>query len=97
MARQIIWTEDAQKDKRLIFSYWNKRNKSNVYSRNLNKQIIAILQVLREFPYIGRPTQKTNIRSKVVRDYLVLYKITGEKIIVLRVWDSRQNPQKLKY
>ena len=96
MARRIIWAEEAQKDRRQIFSYWNKRNKSNAYSKKLNRQLNKTLIVLCEFPFIGRPTQKQNVRIKIVRDYLVIYKITNNKIIVLRIWDSRQNPQKLK-
>lgn len=35
MARQIIWTERAQKERIAIFSFWNNRNKSVIYSKKL--------------------------------------------------------------
>lgn len=97
MARRIIWSEEAQNDRHLIFSYWNLRNRSNVYSKKLNGQLNKTLLVLCDFPFIGRPTQKIYVRSKIVLDYLIIYKITDTKIIVLKIWDSRRNPQKLKY
>lgn len=97
MARQIIWTDEAQQDRRHIFSYWNKRIKSNGYSKKLNKQFKDSLLILCDFPFIGRPTQKLDVRSKIVRDYIIIYEISHMEIIVLRIWDTRQNPNKLKY
>jgi hypothetical protein len=35
MAKRVIWSEDAFRDKEQIYSYWNNRNKSNLYSQKL--------------------------------------------------------------
>jgi len=35
MARQVIWTERAQKERIAIFKYWNNRNGSTIFSLKL--------------------------------------------------------------
>ena len=40
MVRQVIWTERAQKDRIVIFTYCNDYNKSVVYSIILNGVIL---------------------------------------------------------
>ena len=36
MAKEIIWSETAQKDRKEILLYWKNRNKSSTYSKKLN-------------------------------------------------------------
>ncbi|MGE5448683.1 MAG: type II toxin-antitoxin system RelE/ParE family toxin [Bacteroidales bacterium] len=96
MVRQIIWTENAQKERIAILSFWNKQNRSFHYSRKLNKWIIETLRLICKFPAIGKRTNKENVRVKVLKDYLIIYEITKSAIIVLSLWDCRQNPQDLK-
>ena len=96
MVRQVIWTEKAQKDRIAIFTYWNNHNKSVVYSKKLNEIIKVSLQLISKHPLIGKLTDKENVRVKVLRDYLIIYEITAKEIIVLTIWDCRQNPDDLK-
>jgi toxin YoeB len=35
MAKKVVWSQKAQKDRRRILKYWKGRNKSNVYSIKL--------------------------------------------------------------
>ncbi len=95
MVRQIIWSRRAQEDRKYIFSYWNKRNKSKVYSKKLNRLFIKAAELLAIHPNIGRVSNKENIRIKVVKDYLLIYEFTKE-LRILSVFDTRQNPNKLK-
>ena len=37
MAKRVIWSKKAQKDRREILQYWKQRNLSNAYSLKLNK------------------------------------------------------------
>ena len=96
MARQIIWSLRAQKDKREIFKYWSERNKSNLYSQKLNLLFKEAIELLREHPRIGRPTDEESIRIKIVKDYLLIYEVTETSINILSVWDGRQDPSKLE-
>ena len=96
MARRIIWTERAQKDRIAIFDYWNKRNKSFIFSRKLNELINESLRLISKHPLIGKRTYKENIRVKVLRDYLIIYELTTNELVVLSIWDCRKNPEDLK-
>ena len=96
MAKQIIWSLRAQKDKKEIYKYWSERNKSNRYSQKLNQLFKEAIQLLREHPYIGRSTDDDSIRIKIVKDYLLIYEVTETSINILSIWDGRQDPSKLE-
>lgn len=93
MARKIIWSYRAQADRKAIFTYWNKRNQSNAYSRKLNRLFNETVKFLSEHPQTGRPTVLENMRVKVVRDYLLIYEVQEERIIIHTIWDGRRNPE----
>jgi len=95
MARQVIWTERAQKDRIAIFVYWNKRNESFINSKKLNKSFTESLKLISKHPFIGKLTDKENVWVKVLRDYLIIFEVTENEIVVLSIWDCRQNPSDL--
>lgn len=94
MAWQIIWTERAQKERFEIFTFWNIHNQSSVYSKKLNELIKQSLKIISKHPLIGKPTNKENVRVKILKNYLIIYEIKKQEIIVLSLWDSRQKPVK---
>lgn len=96
MAKQVIWSLRAQKDKKEILEYWYQRNKSNRYSLKLNQLFKEAIQLLREHPYIGRATDDTTVRIKIVKEYLLIYEVTETSINILSIWDGRQDPSKLE-
>jgi addiction module RelE/StbE family toxin len=95
MAKQIIWSLRAQNDKKEIFKYWAQRNKSTRYSKKLNQLFKEAILLLREHPYIGRPTDDAPIRIKIVKEYLLIYEVTETSINILSIWDGCQHPSKL--
>jgi addiction module RelE/StbE family toxin len=96
MVRKVIWSEKALSDRREILAYWRNRNKSNRYSKKLNGLFKSAIQLIKEHPQIGRPTSDKQARIKIIRDYLLIYEITESAIHILLVWDTRQDPEKLK-
>ena len=96
MAKQIIWSLRAQKDKKEIFKYWSQRNKSNRYSKKLNQLFKEATLLLHEHPYIGRSTDDALVRIKIVKEYLLIYEITETSINILSIWDGRQDPSNWK-
>lgn len=96
MAKQIIWSLRAQNDRKKILEYWTKRNKSKEYSRKLNGLFKEAIRLISDYSEIGKPTDNKNGRIKIVRNYLIIYEIKNEQILILTIWDSRQRPQKLK-
>ena len=96
MTKQVIWSLKAQNDKKVILNYWRQRNKSNTYSKKLNELFKESIRIILDFQQIGKVTDDTKARIKIVRDYLIIYEETETQIFILTIWDSRQDPDKLK-
>ena len=96
MARQVIWSLIVQNDKKEILDYWRLRNKSNAYSKKLNELFKESIRIIVDFPQIGKVTDDTKARIKIVRDYLIIYEETENQIIILTIWNSRQDNDRLK-
>ena len=96
MAKEIVWSLRAQNNRKEIFTYWNNRNKSNLYSLKLNSLFIDAANLIAKFPKIGKPTGYKETRVKLVRDYLMIYKEEDTFVSIVTIWDGRQNPLKLE-
>ncbi|MEK7671443.1 MAG: type II toxin-antitoxin system RelE/ParE family toxin [Bacteroidota bacterium] len=95
MARKVIWSRDASVDRFEVFDYWNKRLGTNTFSRKLNKLILRAENIIAEQPFSGRKVEGRDARAFRVKHYLIFYRVRDE-IEVLRLWDSRRNPEDLK-
>jgi plasmid stabilization system protein ParE len=93
--KQVIWSIKAQQDRVAILEYWIERNKSKTYSKKLFVLFNQAADLISEHPKIGMPTNYGNVRFKIVRDYLLFYEEMENRIEILLVWDSRQDPDKL--
>ena len=94
--RKIIWSENAKRKLFEIMNFYAKRNKSKTYSIKLYKKINRELSILVTFPEIGIKTEIDSVRGLIIENYIIFYETTNENIIVHTLWDSRQNPEKLK-
>jgi toxin YoeB len=95
MAGRIIWSDLSEHTVRDICSYWNLRNKSTAYSLKLIRKLDRAVETLIEFPLAGSELGLEGIRYLVVDAYQILYRVDSEAIIIITVWDTRQNPEKL--
>jgi plasmid stabilization system protein ParE len=99
MVEKIEWSERARKELLEILEYWTNRNKSNVFSIKLNELVLEGVELTARAPESGTPTKFPDVRIKIVRDYLIYYRIHrihAAFIEVLTIWDSRRNPKKFK-
>ena len=94
--RKLIWTLTALQNKKDIFKFWNKRNKSTVYSNKLNLLFNEAMKFSTIFPEIGTQTEINDIRIIFVRSYKLIYKITTDEIQVLTIWDMHRDPNELR-
>ena len=97
VARRIIWTTSAKIQLQEIFEYFNFRNKSKLYSIKLNTIIQTEIKKLLQLQEIGKKTNAVNVRGLLVENYFIFYEINEIHIIILSVWDTRQNPERLKH
>lgn len=93
MVRRLIWSIEARNSRKSIFEYWNNRNKSKVYSRKLNLLFTENLAIVLKLPEFGISTTTTDIKFIIVSHFELVYKITQTEIVVIDVWDTRQNPE----
>ena len=73
----------------------DKKNQSKEYSKKLDSLFKDAVRLIAHYPEIGKQTDRRGVRIKVVRNYLLIYELNNEQLIILTIWDSRQNPQKL--
>ena len=97
MVKKIVWSLRAQNDRKAIFQYWSKRNKSKLYSIKLNNLFKEGLKMVSRHPNIGKKTDRDNIRIKIVKDYFIIYEDVETEIRVLTIWSSHRNPEDLKF
>ena len=96
MVKRIIWSRSAHLDRFQILEYWIDRNKSNIYSKKLNKIFEDTADLISKHPKMGKETDVPNVRIKIVKDYLLTYRETETTIEILIIWDSRQDPPKFE-
>jgi toxin YoeB len=96
MAKKIEWTQTSIEDRFRIYNFWIDNNRSDSYSEKLEILFNEAAKLISEFPEIGTETDYPNLRVKVVRSYKIFYISEVDKILIIRVWDSRQNPSDLK-
>ncbi len=97
MAKTIEWTQTSIQDRFKIYQFWIDNNKSDSYSKKLEILFNEAAKLISEFPEIGTETDHPNLRVKVIKSYKLFYINQVDKIQIIRVWDSRQNPSDLEF
>lgn len=102
MELKIYWTDFAKNELKNIFEYY-KENASLSIAKNITKGIAKDTLKLSFQPYIGAKEplledRKQEFRYLVYKNYKIIYWYNKEKerIDISDVFDTRQNPIKLK-
>ena len=90
--RKIVWSNRAKTRLYAILDFYIVRNKSKTYSIKLQKLISKEVNLLLKQPDLGLKTSEDTTRGLIIENYIVYYEISGDKIIIHTIWDSRQNP-----
>jgi plasmid stabilization system protein ParE len=93
--RKVVWTKTADLQFVGILDYWNKRNKSNSYSKKLVNLVSERTRQIAEKPFIFKSTDFKEIRVASMGNFSIYYKATEDQIIVSAFWDNRQDPKKI--
>lgn len=91
MPHKIHWTEDALFDLHVITDYLSQR--SIAASERVAFSITASVEALTDFPRIGRTGTRPETRELLLTDYpyLVVYRIRGDFISIVRIFHMAQN------
>jgi plasmid stabilization system protein ParE len=93
---KVVLSNSAQLDRLNILNYWFVNNKSAAYSRKLDAKFKEVFNNLQEYPLLGVSTNFPDVRAFVILNYKIFYQTKGNVILILRIWDTRQNPETLK-
>ena len=92
----IFWDNQAKADLKLIFEFIKLNSPQG--AKNVVRDIVAqsrrihFIEQYQVDEILGEP-----FRRMIVRDYKIIYKIHSEyEIRILQIFDTRQNPIKLK-
>jgi len=100
MVSEIFWTDTAKLSVKIIFNYYRK-NVNILFAEKIKIKIFEKLKILISHPQIGAKEDllsdfKNQYRYLVSGNYKIVYFIADKRIIISLVFDTRQNPQKLK-
>ena len=95
MAKRIVWTNTAAKARREMLEYWITHNGSKTYSKKLSALFRERVDLIKEQNYLGKPTDISGIRVTLVSHFSIFYKVDGNDITIVGLWDNRRNPDDL--
>jgi plasmid stabilization system protein ParE len=95
--KKVVWTASAIQDQIDIFRYWSEHNQSDHFSKKLEQLFTQAASLIAAFPNIGVPTDIQGVRVKIVRAFKLFYVTTDESVIIIRVWDGRQDPERIVF
>ena len=97
---KVFWTKFAFNSLKEIHKYY-KENVSKTIADNIRDNILTSTSQLELLPKSGTIEEllgelKEDFRFIIRGNYKVVYKIKDKKIFITDVFDTRQNPMKLK-
>ena len=88
---KIVWSEKAERDLLQIYGYLAERNLRAADA--LVREVDAKFNNLSRFPFIGRERSSLapGLRSVLVGTHLIFYLVERDRIVIVRVIDSRMD------
>ena len=98
MVEKIIWNKRASNKLTKIIDFLNEVASEKVV-RQFVENVDEKISLIKKFPEIGRPSSKNKtIRFfRIDKHKLLYYRKKGNTIIIINIFDTRQNPNKNPY
>lgn len=93
--KAIIWTDNAVNDLREVYNFL--ASKSLASANRIIDKIIAKPEILLKSKFYKMhqiDEFNSNYRRLIEGNYKIMYREINKDIVIFRVFDSRQNPQK---
>jgi addiction module RelE/StbE family toxin len=87
---EIVWSARARQRLEEIRAYIAK-DKPDAAAR-LGARIVAVVEVLKDFPHLGRAGIEPGVRELVIggTPYVVFYRVRGRRVTIQTVWHGAQ-------
>ena len=98
MPKNVLWSPLAEEDLGFTLSYLETNWNTTVAIQYLNKIDHLIYQIAanpKQFPFVNR--NKEVRKCVITKHNTIFYRDKKEVIELLRIFDTRQNPEKLKF
>lgn len=96
MAFRVEWSKNAQKERKFILLFWTLKTGNKKYSKKLNDLFTGNIEIISQFPLIGKKTEINNLRAQIIGDYILFYRVKVNTVYIVSLFGSKQNPDKLK-
>ena len=95
MQVEIVWSPRARARLREIRDYV-ARDKPDAAAR-LATRIVALVEALRQHPYLGRAGSEPGVRELVVggTPYLIFYRVRAKRVTITTIWHGAQSRKRL--
>ncbi len=98
--REIIWTLTALKNTKKIHQFYSKTANRDVADK-IVEQIFNYVKSLNHSSFVGQAEEclkslKKDHRYLVLDHCKIIYRVEKSKVFITHVFDTRQNPKKLK-
>ena len=90
-----VWTDRAKAQLKQIHDYLKYKKKTPQGAANVKRDLIRASKGVTFVEQYQKDDINPNYRRIVVRHYKLIYKEDKGRIIILRVFDTLQNPNKL--
>ena len=92
---QIIWSNRAKVNLKRIWNFYAEKSINS--ADNMISGIINTAEQLQvNILYQREENLISEHRRVIFKHFKIIYKVVVEKILILQIFDSRQNPNKLK-
>jgi plasmid stabilization system protein ParE len=94
---KLLWSNKALEDLQSIITYlienWTQKEIKN-FANRLDKRLGLIVNNPKLFPRCAK--RKSIRRSVLTKQTMIYYEVNGRAINIVTLFDSRQNPRKLR-
>ncbi len=91
----VVWSESADRDLAQIYDYF--QSQSPRAARWFIRRIFQGIDALAEMPRMGKVAElgtEQEYRELIIEHYKIYYLLRESQLVVVRIWDTRQNPTK---
>ena len=98
MDKEIVWRKKARDKFIIIIEYLQKEWSERTVEEFINK-VEKKVELLKSFPKIGMKSEKRKGLRKLIlsSQNMLVYRIKEHRIILLDIYDTRQDPIKIDY
>ena len=91
---KIVWSKTAKAELKSIYNYWFYKRKARQGAKNIRADILKASRKITFTNQFQQDEIEPTYRRIIVRDYKLLYKEISGKIVILKIFGTKQKPDK---